>query len=689
MHYYKMLLLAFLLLPIVVFGQQDSTTIQLNEVVIKSVNLQKSIYQAQKVSDFIQQINTGKDLANQLKSLPGVQVRKSGANVSKPIIDGLSSSRLVYMVNGVKLENQDWADAHSPEIDADLAKNLNILRGAESVKHGSNALGGVVHVDAGRISSNKNINGSATLYYSGNTRGRGAHLKIQQNSGLIQGFAWRLSANNSKNGDYHTADYNVANSGTSVASYRAELTYKLQNVEIESFYSNYKSKQGNYFGTLTGNVEEFEERIEHGQPLVTFPYAFKIEAPYQESTHQIANTTTTWKFSRKWFVKSQYTYQKNHREEFDVRRSVSSTVPVQDMILSANHFNFELGFKNNTLHAALGVQIRNKENYNQPGTGVTPALPNYLYKEKSVYTHHTLNLNQWLLNAGLRYDWAIMNARGINFLGQKYGENKNFSALSAQVAAKLATEKWDLESSLSHGWRIPESFELYANGKQHGIPIYFVGNKDMSAEKGTKWMNTITYKAKHSRFEFQGFINKVENYIYSVPTHQYKQLFSGPAAIFQFKQQDALLCGIDLIHSSTITPKLEFTNKFTWIHGEEISSKNPLPNISPLRLHNSINYQLPVLGDFEEINLQIGHEWVGKKNNFNPDYELSSQTPSAYHLFNIAASSRYPINQKLTLRISASIDNLFNTLYKDYLNLHRYFVHDSGRSMNVNVQCNF
>ena len=689
MHNKNMLVVAFALFHIVVFGQQDTTAIHLDAVILKTVNLQKSIFKTQDVSELVQRINTGKDLAHQLQSLTGVQIRKSGANVSKPIIDGLSSSRIVYMINGVKLENQDWADAHSPEIDADLANILSVLRGAESVKYGSNALGGVVNIETDKIPDNTSINGSATVHYSQNTRGMGSNLKLQQNLDLIKGLRWRIGANYTKHGDYHTQEYNVANSGTSLNSYQAEVEYALKNVKFKSFYSYYNSKQGNYFGALTGNIEEFEERIKHGKPLATFPYSFNLHAPYQESTHQIASTSVEWKFAPHYFLKSHYSHQKNQKEEFDIRRSALSSVPVQDMTLTANHLDIELGNKIKNRYSALGFQVRNKINYNQPGTGVTPSLPNYIYMENSLYTHHTLKLKQWMLNAGLRYDWAFMNARGINFLGQNYGENKNFSAFSAQIAAKRSTEMWDFYSSLSYGWRVPESYELYANGKQHGIPIYYVGNKNMSPEKGQKWMNSITYKTTDTSLEFQGFINRIEDYIYAVPTHQYKQLFSGPAAIFQFKQQDALLAGIDIIHATDINSNINLINKFSWIQGHEIRSKAALPNISPIRVHSTLSYQLPVLANFQDNSFRLSHEWTAKKNDFNPDYELSSNTPSSYHLFNLSASTSYPIDKDSVLKFTTSVDNLFNTLYKDYLNLHRYFVHDRGRSINVNIQLNF
>ncbi|MXV38276.1 TonB-dependent receptor [Flavobacteriaceae bacterium Ap0902] len=689
MHFRSMLVLLFVGVFGMLQGQEDSTIIQLSKIKVKAINPEKSIYKAEEIDALTQQVNTGKDLAHQLESLSGVQVRKSGSNISKPIIDGLSSSRLVYMVYGVKLENQDWADAHSPEIDPDLANDLSVLRGAETVTYGSNALGGVIQINAGKIPSDSIINGAATIHYDGNTGGWGGRLKVQQQSNLLKGLRWRLSANNTQHGDYKTAAYNIGNSGTRLESYRGELEYKYKNLAIRTFYSDYSAKQGNYFGALTGNIEEFKERIELGRPLNIIPYSFKVRPPHQQSRHQIMNVSTRWKFSPNWYVNGQYSYQKNHKQEFDVRRSGNHTIPVQDMHLESEHYNAEIGYQTYRIQSIIGLQIRDKEHYNQPGTGVTPVLPNYIFKEKSIYTQHTYQSNDWTWNAGIRYDWAKFNARGYNFLGQEYGENKEFSAFSAQLATDYAKKHWQVNSSLSYGWRVPEAYELYANGKQHGIPIYFVGNSNLKAEKGWKWMNSIQFQTGKSRLEIQGFINLLENYIYAVPTHIFKQLFSGPAAIFQFKQQDALIYGFDIIHLTQILDNLELTNKLSWIKGKEINSENPLPNISPLRIHNHLQINLPSYLIFKSNEMQIGHDWIAQKQNYNPAYELSTQIPEAYHLFNLAWSTKYPIADAKNLQFSLGVDNFFNTLYKDYLNLHRYFVHDRGRSIYMNIQFQF
>lgn len=670
-------------------AQEDSTSIQLEKIEIKGVSAQESVYKKEKIDVLQREISAGNDLAKQIEVLPGVNVRKSGTNITKPVIDGLSSSRLIYMMNGVRLENQDWADAHSPEIDADLAGNLSIIRGAETVKYGANALGGVVFAEQEKIPNDTLLNGKAGMNYKSNTRGWGGFIKLQQKLKAVPNLKWKLATNVIQNGDYQTAEYNVTNSGTRLNSLYGELLYEGKKLNAEVFYNDYSAKQGNYFGALTGNIEEFEERIKNGRPLAVFPYEFAINYPLQETRHQIASGKIQWKFNRRWKWNLGYNYQQNHRREYDLRRANSNSVPVQDMILTTQNWNSSLQFNHYRFNSTLGFQIRDKENLNQPRTGVTPALPNYIFKEASVFTYHDIKFSPFKFNVGLRYDKAKMNALGIDFLGNSYGDKKDYSAFSSQLAVDLDVDEWHFNSSVSYGWRIPESYELFANGKEHGIPIFYVGDKDLRPEKATKWVNHIHYHNSWFDTQISGFVHWFEDYIYGVPTHQYKQLFAGPAAIFQFKQQAALIYGLDLIQDWNVTENFQIKNQISWIEGKEIHSKNYLPNISPLKVQNQIRFQAKDWGKFNTNTIQISHLWKAKKTNYNPDYELSNQTPDAYHLFDFALHTNYKINEKFNTDITFGAENIFNLLYKDYLNLHRYFVHDSGRNIFINLKFNF
>ena len=82
----------------------------------------------------------GFGLAESLKQLPGVQTLNTGASISKPIIQGLHSNRVLILQNGVRQEGQQWGSEHAPEIDPFLSTKIQVIKGAGSIRDGGDAL---------------------------------------------------------------------------------------------------------------------------------------------------------------------------------------------------------------------------------------------------------------------------------------------------------------------------------------------------------------------------------------------------------------------------------------------------------------------------------------------------------------------------------------------------------------------
>jgi iron complex outermembrane receptor protein len=97
------------------------------------------------------QSSKGENLATMLTRISGVNTLNTGSRVSKPIIHGLHSDRLLILNNGIRHESQSWGQDHAPEIDPFLAKGLSVVKGAATVRYGSGALGGVVLVTPGEL----------------------------------------------------------------------------------------------------------------------------------------------------------------------------------------------------------------------------------------------------------------------------------------------------------------------------------------------------------------------------------------------------------------------------------------------------------------------------------------------------------------------------------------------------------
>ena len=148
-----MLLLLYLTVTSVhIFGQSDTAKKALPDVVVfanKFPTLSKNI--VQKV-DFItdknainQQANTG-DILTQSGQ---VFVQKSQSGGGSPVIRGFEASRVLLMVDGVRLNNAIFRGGHLQNIitiDNMILDRVEVIYGPSSTLYGSDALGGVVNM---------------------------------------------------------------------------------------------------------------------------------------------------------------------------------------------------------------------------------------------------------------------------------------------------------------------------------------------------------------------------------------------------------------------------------------------------------------------------------------------------------------------------------------------------------------
>ena len=69
-----------------------------------------------------------RSLGDALASLSGVSSLNTGNTVIKPMINGLHSSRVVIINNGVRMEDQEWGAEHAPNIDVNAVNKLTLIK---------------------------------------------------------------------------------------------------------------------------------------------------------------------------------------------------------------------------------------------------------------------------------------------------------------------------------------------------------------------------------------------------------------------------------------------------------------------------------------------------------------------------------------------------------------------------------
>ncbi len=618
-----------------------------------------------------------------------MSINQTGAVVAKPVIEGHTNSRILILVDGLKLESQDWADSHAPEIDPSSAEKISILKGAESVRYGAGAIGGVVLVESRSIDFHKKFYGQASL--SGNSNSKASTGNLNVGGTIIsEKLAWQLNSSAKKSGDYKTAEYYVNNTGQQKNHVDAKVSFRTGKFSTELYGSRFQEKTGVFFGSLTGNIEQFEELLALGRPARAESSSYKIAAPYQQSLHYTIRSESSFKFSSRNSVEFLYGFQKNQRKEFDVRRADRTVIPAQNMHLNS-HFG-EILWRNSTLknlRILTGASFSNKENFNEPGTGVVPSIPNYIQKNFAFHMGVQYFKNKLETEMGTRIDLRKISSLGYNFLGQLYGGKRDFQSFSWITASRYSfTKSFNIAIRGGLAWRAPEVYELYVNGKQHGLPVFFIGDPNLKAEKALKFSMEAQFKQNLWSIHSSIFYQPIRNYIYSVPMHQFRQLFSGPAALFNFKQTDVLYTGGDIALKINAIHNIEYYSNISFVFARDKNTGGKLPMVPPMNLHQSLKYNLNSL-ILNDLYIRLEHNFYAKQKEFNADTDLSPDSPPAFHLFNIkiGASLEYTSGKNIDFIIGA--ENIFNCLYKNYTDHWRYFVHGKGLDLQLKTAIHF
>jgi hemoglobin/transferrin/lactoferrin receptor protein len=181
----------------------DEVVISANKFPEKKRNIAQRIDKI--TSSFIANVNA-QNTGDLLTQTGNVFVQKSQQGGSSPVIRGFEASRVLMVVDGVRLNNLIYRSGHLQNvitIDQNMLESAEILYGPASTLYGSDALGGVVHLrsrspilanDSTRMISKSN----SFLRYSTVNQEKTIHANI--NLGWKK-FAWLQSYTFSEFGD--------------------------------------------------------------------------------------------------------------------------------------------------------------------------------------------------------------------------------------------------------------------------------------------------------------------------------------------------------------------------------------------------------------------------------------------------------------------------------------------------------
>ena len=664
----------------------------LNKVEISAERAEKiQTETVSKLNDRQKEQNIGLSLGEGLSKIAGVNSIKNGPGIFKPIINGLHSNRILIQNNEVRQEGQQWGSEHGPEIDPFVVDEFLVVKGANSVRYGSDAMGGVIILNPKKLPDTIGIN--AQLNTAAFTNGRMGVL-----SGLVEGkfkkaesLSFRVQGTLKRAGNFKTPDYFLKNSGFAEKNYSATVQYQKNQLKAEIFYSRFNSKIGIFTGSHIGNITDLLAAIASDKlkPEFQTGFSYRIDRPYQTIVHDLAKISIAKNDGKRGLFKAVYGLQNDLRKEFDKDK------PLNDSLAALN--NPDLLFKIITHSIDLIWEQTNSLKWkNSFGlSGMTQKnvwngrffIPNFRNYSGGIFAISQRNFKNITLEAGLRYDYKWLIAyRRFQTGGDVVSTITQYDSFSGSIGANYKpTNQLTFKINVATAWKAPTANELYSNGLHHGSATVEIGDETLTKENSISSFFTTEYMSKKLNITVSAFSNHISNFIYLAPKVPATLTIKGAFPTYLYKQANVVLNGIDFSGKYMINPAISFRNSTSLIWAYNKTIDDHLTQIAPSRIENGFDYAFETQ-KLQKAYLGFSVNTVFEQKRFptaasEQDY---LNPPKGYSLLNFNAGSSINFRKQI-IRVGISAENILNTKYRDYLNRFRYFADETGRSFSIKL----
>ncbi len=661
----------------------------LNNVVVTSKRVALENTQAQSVLDAAElDKNKGQNLGEMLKSLAGVSSLNVGSTISKPVVQGLHSDRVLIFNNGVRQEGQQWGLDHAPEIDPFIANKVTVVKGASSIKYGVGAIGGVILVEPRALRDTIGVGGEMNMV--GATNGRMGVLSSMV-EGKNQRFAWRLQGTAKKSGSLHTPQYFLNNTGLEELNGSAMLGFRIKETQFEAFYSHFYSKIGILKESHIGNVTDLKDAIERGNPATNGSFTYALDRPAQRINHDIVKLKAQMPTSNAGRLSVTTFFQYDVREEFDAHRpggKKPTGFDKADVAFQLPSVGVRTDWEHRPLsnvHGGGGFEGQ----YQTNNTFAGALIPDY--RQSTIGAYWTERWRKYPspleIEAGLRYD-----KRYLAIDSTRFGErNRQFDfgniSASGGILYHLG-KKGKITVNISTAWRSPNVNELFSNGVHHGTASFEQGNPNLKPERAVNTSLSAQYAHRFMAFEASVFQNAISDFIFLKPEATPVLTIRGAFPAFSYDQTDAILRGGDFSINFNILKNIDWKIKGSTLFAQNKIQKEWLPLMPTDRLETILGIDNQSFKFIKNGYAELSLLAVRRQTRIPTSIFDYQAPPAGYGLVGATIGGDVTVGKR-HISIILKGDNLLNNPYRDYLDRLRYFALAAGRNVSIKLKTFF
>ena len=603
-------------------------------------------------------------LVESLSNLPGINLIGSGLGIQKLVLRGLSGLRVVSYLNGMRIENQQWANDHGIGFTSLGLDEVELIKGASALKYGADAVGGMLYFkDKPFIKSDKPSGFISSKFDN-------SHLLFSNQYGINwskNNFFANIYAQQSISADYKLPNnFYLFNSRFRNQSIKMSALYigkKHQSV----FRYQHNAEQNGIPAHVHGNLENVNI-----SDLTYSNFSFSDDFAITRPTQFINNHLFI--FENKLFYNNSIIHFNighfiNNLQEYD-----KWTYPAFDMTMSTSSFKLDVSNQLNVLKISTGVNVLLKSNLNNVNTYLIPNSKENNYGVYSTIDYDKKNLG---FNLGLRFDYNNIQCLDYNF-------DKMFSAFSTSTGLFYKYNDHIIRLTYATSYRPPHLSELFAYGLHHGTNRFEVGLSSLDNEQSHQIDFKYQWSSEHVGLVVNPFFQKLNNFISISPTDS---LYEGVYKIYNYTQfNNVEISGIELnlhyhphfLHNLHLEHSITILNTFNYDNNSSL----------PLTPANKINSTALVTLDSQNLfrlhSLSLHHIYVFEQSDI-VDYESPT---NSYNLIDLELYFN-PINN---MDISFGCKNILNKEYVPHTSRLRGVgegIPNPGMSFNINMIYNF
>lgn len=661
---------------VIVQGHHSEHTAQMNSVLSEEEKKEKS----------------GLPLGELLKGLSGVQSLQTGSSISKPVIHGMHSSRVIILNQGVRQEGQQWGSEHAPEIDPFISKNIQVIKGPAGLRYGGDAIGGIVMMEPDPLPDTVKLAGEVQSVYFTNGRQWVGSGYLEGTIPSIQGLGWRVQGTIKNGGNIHTPAYYLANTGVREQNFSTNIGIKRNHWGSELFYSYFHTIIGIYAGSHIGNVGDLENAIARTRPASQFtPEDFTrvIDRPNQDVIHQMVKSKGYYKFSNDAYLRGNIAFQLNDRLELDVLRAGKN---INTLIFNLGTLSGEILYDESSMgklwKGQYGFTFQSQANLTSGNNIRTPTisnnlLPNYFASSLGIFGIKKMIKPTYDIEVGFRFDSRNIETHRVRVSNtrQFFSDEKNFLGASASIGGTYRwTKYFEQHLILAQAFRPPNPSELFSNGVHHGAASFEIGNPGLRGEKSSNISLNSIFNNEKVYVELGLYTNLITDFVYLRPLVNkgnpvYFVTVRGAFPGFAYEQIDARFSGLDSKINVKLSSKLSLQQKIDIVNAYDVRNKQFIVNIPPYRYDVSLRYSF----NKDKQYAGIGFTRVDQQHRVDPLSDFLAP-PAGYELLELNWGATFK-----QFDVGIRVSNALNNGYRDYMNRFRYYVDEQGRNVSFRI----